>query len=106
MDIIVTHAAPDGLGSGEDYAHRGFDCFRKLLDKYRPVCLIHGHVHMNYGQNIPRVIDYNGAKIINAYERYSFEIPDKDFPAKDRGQVIYKTRYRPGYLEEYRTQGW
>ena len=59
---------------------------------------------MNYGTKIPREIDYNGSKIINAYERYSFEIPDREFPLKDYGQVIYKTRYRPGYNEEYTTQ--
>ena len=106
VDIVVTHAPPDGLGSAADPAHRGFRAFRELLDRYRPACLVHGHVHLNYGQNIPRVIDYNGTKIINACERYVFEIPDKDFPLKDHGQVIYKTRYRPGYLEEYTTQGW
>ena len=106
VDIVVTHAAPDGLGSAADPAHRGFHAFRKFLDRYRPACWVHGHVHLNYGQNIPRVIDYNGTKIINACERYAFEIPDRDFPLKDYGQVIYKTRYRPGYLEEYTTQGW
>ena len=105
VDIVVTHAAPAGLGDAEDTAHWGFACFRRLLDKYHPTCLVHGHVHMNYGHNVPREIDYNGTKVINAFERYSFEIPDRQFPLKDFGQVIYKTRYRPGYLEEYTTQG-
>ena len=104
VDIVVTHAAPAGLGDAEDTAHWGFACLRRLLDKYHPLCLVHGHVHMNYGHNIPREIDYNGTKVINAYERYSFEIPDREFPLKDYGQVIYKTRYRPGYNEEYTTQ--
>ncbi len=105
VDIVVTHAAPAGLGDGEDPAHCGFDSLRRLLDKYQPACLVHGHVHMNYGQDIAREIDYNGTRIINAYERYSFELPDREFPLKDYGQVIYKTRYRPGYLEEYTIQG-
>ena len=77
----------------------------KLLDKYHPTCLVHGHVHMNYGRNIPRELDYNGTKIINAYERYVFEIPDREHSLRDYGQVIYKTRYRPGYLEDYTIQG-
>ena len=106
VDIVVTHAAPAGLGDGDDPAHWGFPSLRALLDKYRPTCLVHGHVHMNYGHNIPREIDYNGTRVINAYERYSFEIPDREFRLKDYGQVIYKTRYRPGYMEEYTTQGW
>ena len=50
--------------------------------------------------NIPREVEYNGTTIINAYERYVFEIPDREFPLKDYGQVIYKTPYRPDYLEE------
>lgn len=106
VDIVVTHAAPAGLGDGADPAHFGFETFRYLLDKYRPMCLVHGHVHMNYGQDIAREIDYNGTRVINAYERYAFEIPDREFPLKNYGQVLYKTRYRPGYLEEYTTQGW
>lgn len=105
VDIVVTHAAPADLGDDEDYAHKGFECLRRLLDKYHPTCLVHGHIHMNYGNNIPREIDYNGTRVINAYERYTFEIPDKKYPLKDHGQVIYKTRYRPGYLDDYTIQG-
>ena len=105
VDIVVTHAAPAGLGDAEDPAHRGFDAFRALLDKYHPQYLVHGHVHMTYGRNIPREIDYNGSKIINAYERYAFEVPDREYSLRDHGQVIYKTRFRPDYLEEYTLEG-
>lgn len=105
VDIVVTHAPPAGLGDAEDPAHWGFQCLRDMLDKYHPQYLVHGHVHMNYGQNIPREIDYNGTKIINAFERYTFEIPDREYSLRDHGQVIYKTRYRPGYLDDYTIQG-
>ncbi len=105
VDIVVTHAAPAGLGDAEDYAHKGFQALRDMLDKYHPQYLVHGHVHMNYGHNTPREIDYNGTKVINAYERYSIEIPDREYSLKDHGQVIYKTRYRPGYMEDYTIQG-
>ena len=70
VDIVVTHAPPKGLGDGEDYAHRGSEALLELLDKYHPRYLIHGHVHLSYGHEIPREMDYNGTKIINAYERY------------------------------------
>lgn len=99
VDIVVTHAAPAGLGDAEDPAHRGFQVFRDLLDKYRPSHLIHGHVHMTYGHNTARELDYNGTKIINAYERYIIEIPDRPYPLKDHGQVIYKTPFRPRDFE-------
>lgn len=99
VDIVVTHAAPAGLGDTEDPAHRGFQALRELLDKYRPQYLIHGHVHMTYNHNVPREMEYNGTRVINAYERYIIEIPDRPHPVKDHGQVIYKTRYKPGYFD-------
>ena len=92
VDIVVTHAAPKGLGDAEDPAHWGFECFRTLLEKYRPAFFVHGHVHMSYGHNIPREIDYNGTRIINAYERYTIEIPEGKYELRDWNQVIYKTR--------------
>lgn len=92
IDIVVTHAPPEGLGDDSDPAHWGFAALREFLDQYRPKYLIHGHVHMTYGHNIPRVRDYNGTTLINAFERYVLELPDHTFPPEDRGQVIYKTR--------------
>ena len=74
VDIVVTHAPPTGYGDGDDYAHRGFDCFLLLLEKYKPKYLVHGHVHLNYGADIPRELVCGETKIINAYERYVLEI--------------------------------
>lgn len=100
VDIVVTHAAPAGLGDAEDPAHLGFEALRSLLDKYHPQYLIHGHVHTNYGQNVPREIEYNGTKIINAYERFAFDIPDREYPAKHAFQVRYMTRQRQNDLDD------
>jgi len=102
IDIVVTHAPPEGLGDDQDVAHWGFAALRELLDKYHPKYLIHGHVHMTYGHNIPRVLEYNGTAIVNAYERYVLEVDDVPFPEKDRGQVIYKAK---GKLAESRGNG-
>ena len=68
------HAPVAGFGDGEDYAHRGFACFRNLIEKYKPKYLVHGHIHMTYGTDIPREQQLGDTKIINAYERYSIEI--------------------------------
>ena len=57
---------------------------------------------MTYGHNIPRILEYNGTSVINANERYVLEIPDVEYPAKDRGQVIYKVK---GRLAEVRHEG-
>ena len=75
VDIVVTHSPAQGYGDGEDYAHRGFACLVDLLDKYHPQYLVHGHVHMNYGTQWPRVLRHGDTTIINAYERYILEIP-------------------------------
>ena len=105
VDIVVTHAPPAGLGDGDDPAHWGFEALRKLLDKYHPQYLVHGHVHRSYGHEIPRAIDWGDTKILNACGQYSFEIPDREFHPKDYGRVIYKTRCRNGYLDDDFMQG-
>lgn len=92
VDIVVTHAPPAGLGDDEDPAHWGFDALVSFLDKYRPKFLVHGHVHTSYNHQIPRVIEYGDTKVINACERYVFEIEDRPVKTKHLYQVIYKTR--------------
>ena len=54
---------------------------------------------MRYGVNVPRELEYNGTRIINAYERYVIELPDRQTDLKDYGQVRYKTRRRSGGME-------
>ena len=66
VDIVLTHAPPRGYGDAEDAAHRGFECFEDFLNKYEPKYLVHGHVHMNYGRNIPRVVQHGATQIVNA----------------------------------------
>ncbi len=78
VDVIVTHAAPTGCGDRDDPAHRGFDCFRDLMDEYHPRYFVHGHVHMNYDSDVPRHMMYGQTEIINAYERYIIDIDEKE----------------------------
>ena len=44
VDLVLTHAAAMGYGDGEDYAHRGFETFNRLLDRFKPAYLILGGV--------------------------------------------------------------
>ena len=90
VDIVVTHAPAKGLGDAEDPAHWGFEALVELLDRYQPEYMLHGHVHMRYGRENVRQRRYGNTTIINASERYAFEIPDKPFPEKHRNQVIWK----------------
>lgn len=73
VDIVVTHAPAKGYGDADDYAHRGFECLLKLVDRWSPRYLVHGHVHMNY-KNGPRILRRGETTIINAYERYILEL--------------------------------
>ena len=73
LDILVTHAPLHGYGDLNDLAHRGFNVFRELLDRYRPQLMLHGHVHMNYGANIPREHQYGPTRIVNCFERVYLE---------------------------------
>ena len=75
VDIVVTHSPMAGYGDGEDYAHRGFRCFQKLVDKYRPKYLVHGHVHADYVASLQRERRRGDTVVINGYERYMLEIP-------------------------------
>ena len=76
FDILVAHAPAFQFNDTEHLPHRGFAVFRTLMDKYKPAYFIHGHVHLNYGR-FPRLSTYNETQVINAFEKYIFEIDDK-----------------------------
>ena len=74
VDIVIAHAAPCGIGDDNDIAHRGFEAFVELIEKYQPKYFLHGHIHMNYGQNIQRIKQVGDTQVINVYERYELDI--------------------------------
>lgn len=94
IDILVTHAPAEGLGDAEDPAHHGFAALREFLDKYHPKYMAHGHVHLRYDARLERVREYGDTTLINAYERYVLEIPDRDVPVKYLNQLRWKTRHK------------
>lgn len=66
IDILLTHSPAYQLNDTEYLSHRGFECFRDIMEKYHPQYFIHGHVHRNYGRNIPQKSTYMETTIINA----------------------------------------
>lgn len=78
LDLMVTHAAPRGYGDGEDYTHQGFQTFNRLVEKFSPAYLIHGHVHLNYGHNIPRQHQLGDTVVLNAFQRYIIDVEPKE----------------------------
>lgn len=87
FDILVTHSPAKGWGDMDDLPHRGFECFNRLLNRYRPAYMLHGHVHATYGSRFRRTVKHDcGTTIINAYERYIFEIDESKFGRKKSGK--------------------
>ena len=78
VDIVLTHAPVRDYGDDDDLPHRGFEAFWKLLEKHHPRYLLHGHVHMNYGHDRPRIVQYGETDLINGYERYVLDLPGYD----------------------------
>ena len=74
FDILVTHSPARGLGDGEDLPHRGFECFNYLLDTYKPMYFLHGHMHTSYDYRLKAVTEHGATTIINAYEKQMIEL--------------------------------
>ena len=79
VDIIITHAPPRHIHDAEDPCHRGFECFRHLIEKYAPQFFIHGHMHFNYTIQKRRLTQIDNTKVINSYGHYIFEIKNQKF---------------------------
>lgn len=73
FDILLTHAPALGLHDLDTLPHRGFGCFLDLLDKYAPKYFVHGHVHRNYGRDIPQRDQRGDTHVINAWSYCAFD---------------------------------
>ncbi len=78
FDILLTHAPAEGLNDSSDLPHKGFADFLKLMDRYRPAYFIHGHNHQNYSSGYRRKDVYHETVVINGWEYYLLEIPEKE----------------------------
>ena len=82
VDILVTHAPAYEINDLDNPTHRGFHCFRWVLDNFSPRFFLHGHVHKSYGVNIPQRTEYGKTVIYNACGYVIFDY-DRD-AAKNR----------------------
>lgn len=66
FDILVTHSPAKGYGDMKgSFSHQGYECFNKLINRYSPEYMLHGHVHDSYG-NVKLYHDHeSGTKIVN-----------------------------------------
>lgn len=71
--LIVTHAPPAGIQDGADVCHKGFKCFNRLIEAWKPSFLLHGHMH-SYERK-PTVTVVGSTTVINVYPYCRFELP-------------------------------
>lgn len=74
FDILLTHAPAYQLGDDQDLAHRGFEVFLQMLEKYRPKLFAHGHVHQSYRYDFKRIRQHGDTQVINACGYYIIDL--------------------------------
>jgi Icc-related predicted phosphoesterase len=65
LDILITHSPPFGIHDGSDRPHRGFKALLRLMARFRPRYLLHGHKH-SYGRG-PSRTRYMDTEVVNVY---------------------------------------
>ena len=74
VDVVLSHAPIAGYGDMDDPAHRGFECFEELIEKYEPRLWVHGHVHKRYGYEFRREHMIGSTRVVNACGKWEVEI--------------------------------
>lgn len=64
VDVLVTHAPPQGIHDAPDLPHNGFRAFLRFMDWYRPRFLLHGHVH-TYDRRATTETEYLDTRVMN-----------------------------------------
>ncbi|MBR2529036.1 MAG: metallophosphoesterase family protein [Blautia sp.] len=90
FDILLTHSPMLGYGDQEDLPHRGFACFDHLVKRYKPLYMIHGHVHKAYGHFQRERLHPSGTRLINTCGAHSIMVEKGQFPARGKtGSPLY-----------------
>ncbi|MBI9105346.1 MAG: metallophosphoesterase [Spirochaetales bacterium] len=74
LDVFITHAPPRHVNDREDNCHRGFRIFRWFIRRFKPLCMIHGHIHL-FSYDRKRETSYEGVPVINTYDHYILRLP-------------------------------
>ncbi len=68
VDVLLTHAPPQGPNEGSDHVHKGVAAFNEFHRLWRPRLHVHGHVHL-VGANARReYVTDEGVRVVNAFE--------------------------------------
>jgi Icc-related predicted phosphoesterase len=76
LDILLTHASPQGIHDKADPCHRGFKSFLWFMRVFKPKYLIHGHIHL-YDLSDLRTTRYQDTLVVNAFSHYVIDTEEK-----------------------------
>jgi len=72
LDILLTHAPPQGIHDKPDKCHQGFKAFLWFMKMFKPRYLVHGHIHLYDLQDVRRTRCMK-TEVINAFGHYIIE---------------------------------
>lgn len=78
VDVVITHAPPRFVHDAEDLCHRGFRTFNKLIARYQPAFLLHGHLHEQFTDPAQRVTRVGQTQVINCFGYHFVTFGSKD----------------------------
>ncbi len=78
VDIVVAHAPPRHVGDADDRCHRGFETFRALIERYRPMYFLHGHIHKLFDCFSERTTAVGETKVVNCCGHIFLDIETKE----------------------------
>ena len=73
LDMVVAHAPPRCIHDTDDPCHRGFQVFRRLINRYQPKYFLHGHIHRRFDEPEQRITRIGRTRVINCSGCYLFE---------------------------------
>ncbi|GAB6908719.1 Calcineurin-like phosphoesterase superfamily domain containing protein [Desulfosarcina cetonica] len=74
VDIVISHAPPRHINDAEDRCHRGFECFLKLIGRFKPRYFIHGHIHAHFSHPSQRQTLVGDTYVINTFGYHLLEL--------------------------------
>jgi len=69
VDILLTHAPPKGIHDKNDKCHWGFKTYLWFMKVFKPIYLVHGHIHL-YDLSDVRCTKWENTMVVNAYSHY------------------------------------
>ncbi|HEY46030.1 MAG: hypothetical protein AMJ88_10500 [Anaerolineae bacterium SM23_ 63] len=75
VDLLITHAPPQGIHDASDLAHQGFAAFHHFVRTLRPTMMLHGHSHVTRNLDETRS-QLNSCEIVNAFPYRVVDLPE------------------------------